>query len=242
METTIPLPKQLTWEFDDKAQHRGKFTLSPCYSGYGVTLGNALRRVMLSSLPGAAIYAIKIKGVQHEFSSIPYVKEDVVEIILRLKKLRLKLFSDDPVKLSLKVKGQKKVVASDIEADAQVEIASKDLHIATLTDEAASLDMDIWVKKGIGYVPTENMEGKENLEVGAIAIDSIFTPVKNVGFNISHVRVGGRTDFDKLEMDIETDGTITAKEALERTNEIVLSQFTFIQGHATSEEKEDTGS
>lgn len=233
METTIPLPNQLSWEFDDKGEHAGKVTISPCYPGYGVTLGNALRRVMLSSLPGAAVFAVKIKGAQHEFSSVPYVKEDIVEIILRLKKLRLKLFSDEPVKLTLKVKGQKKVTASDITADSQIEITSPDLHIATLTDEAASFEADIWVKKGIGYVPTEIMEGRDDLEVGAIAIDSIFTPIKNVGFTISAVRVGGRTDFDKLEMDVETDGTITAREALERANDILLSQFNFIKDNAT---------
>lgn len=242
MDITIPLPAKLVWEPSPEGQHKGKVTISPCYPGYGITLGNALRRVMLSSLPGAAIYAIKIKGVQHEFSTIPHVKEDIVEIILNLKRVRLKLFSDEPIKLSLKAKGEKKVKAGDIEKNSQVEIVNPDLCIATITDAAGLLEADIWVKKGIGYVPTESMDDKESLEVGAIAIDSIFTPIRNVGFNISNVRVGGRTDFDKLEMNIETDGTLTAWDALDGTSDILMDQFKFIKANAASEEKENSGS
>lgn len=242
MDTSIPLPTKLAWEISQEGLHKGKVTISPCYPGYGITLGNALRRVMLSSLPGAAIYAIKIKGVQHEFSAIPYIKEDIVEIILNLKRVRLKLFSDEPIKLSLKVKGEKKIKAGDIEKNAQVEIANPDLQIAAITDAAGALDADIWVKKGIGYVTTESMADKEGLEVGAIAVDSIFTPIRNIGFNISNIRVGGRTDFDKLEMNIETDETLTVQEALDMTSDILIEQFNFIKGNAASKEEENSGS
>lgn len=241
METIIPLPQKLTWELEPSGDYKGRVVISPCYPGYGVTLGNSLRRVMLSSLPGAAVCAVKIKGVQHEFTTLPNVKEDVVEIILRLKRLRLKLHSDSAIKLNLKVKGEKKVCAKDIELNAQAEIVNGDLHIATLTSPSASLDADIWVKNGIGYVPTENMEEKESLEVGAIAVDSIFTPIKNVGFNISNVRVGGRTDFDKLTMDIETDGTLTISEAVGKAADILVNHFNFIKENAASEKEENSG-
>ncbi len=189
----------------------------------GTTLGNALRRVLLSSLPGAAATAVKITGAQHEFSTIPNIKEDVLEIILNLKQLRLKVASDEPVRLTLKKTGEGKVKAKDIEAQAGVEIVNPDLHIATITDEGGELEMEIIASRGRGFVTTEE-RGKEK-EIGVIAIDSIFTPVKNVGYQVVDTRVGQITNFDKLIMTIETDGTITPKDAVEQAARMLLEHF-----------------
>ncbi|MBI4458138.1 DNA-directed RNA polymerase subunit alpha [Candidatus Uhrbacteria bacterium] len=204
-------------------------TVEPCFHGYGTTLGNALRRVLLSSLPGAAVTAVKIKGAQHEFASMAGVKEDVLEIILNLKALRMRVFSDEPVRLTLKVKGEKEVTAADIEADSSVEIVNPDLHIATLTDKKAEFDMEIFVGKGRGFIPTEE-RAKEKPELGVIAVDAIYTPVKDVGFRVENVRVGEITNYDKLIMSIETDGTIAPPEALDRAVKILIDHFSLILG------------
>lgn len=203
-------------------------TVEPCFQGYGTTLGNALRRVLLSSLPGAAVTAVKIAGVQHEFSTIPNVKEDVLEIILNLKQLRLRIFSDDPVTLTLKKSGEGKIKAKDIDASSEVEIVNPDLHIATITDDAGELDMEIYVSKGRGFVTTEE-RGKEK-EIGKIAIDSIFTPIRTVGYQVVDTRVGQITNFDKLIMNIETDGTITPQEAIEQASKLLIEHFELFRG------------
>jgi len=161
--------------------NRAVFEIKPCYPGYGVTLGNSLRRVLLSSLPGAAITAIKIKGVSHEFSTIPYVLEDVVQIILNLKQIRIKTHSEEPVTFLLRIKGEKEVKAGDIEKSSDVEVISKNAHIATLTDKKAELEMEIRVEKGRGYLPVEKRV-KEKLEIGTIAVDAIFSPVKKINY------------------------------------------------------------
>jgi len=221
----IFLPSKVEFKEDEKDKNRAVLTVEPCHPGYGTTLGNALRRVMLSSLPGAAVTAVKIKGVSHEFSTLPGVKEDVVEIILNLKKLRLKiLVGEEPVILVLKAKGEKKVKAKDIEKNPVVEIANPDLEIATLTSKEAELEMKIWAEKGRGYVPSEERR-TENLELDVIAVDSIFTPIKKVGLQVEDVRVGERTDYDKLILDIETDGTLTPFEAVEQAAKILIEQF-----------------
>lgn len=221
----IFLPSKVEFKEDEKDKNRAVLTVEPCHPGYGTTLGNALRRVMLSSLPGAAVTAVRIKGVSHEFSTLPGVKEDVVEIILNLKKLRLKiLVGEEPVILVLKVKGEKKVKAKDIEKNPVVEIANPDLEIATLTSKEAELEMKIWAEKGRGYVPTEERK-LENLELDVIAVDSIFTPIKKVGLQVENVRVGERTDYDKLILDIETDGTLTPSGAVEQAAKILIKQF-----------------
>lgn len=199
-------------------------TIEPCYPGYGTTLGSALRRVLLSSLPGAAVTAIRIKKIDHEFSTIKHIKEDVLEIILNLKRLRLKMFTDKPVKLELHSKGKKIIKASDIEKKADVEIVNPDLKIAEATHKDAVLDMEIFVERGRGYVPVEQKDGK-NLEVGMIAVDSIFTPVLAVGFEVENIRVGQRTDYDRLILKIKTDGTITPLEALVQADNILINQF-----------------
>lgn len=218
----IPLPKKI--EYHKLGENKSEIIIEPCYPGYGVTLANSLRRILLSSLEGAAVTAFKIKAVQHEFSTIPYVKEDVVEIILNLKKLRLKLFSDEPLKLELNVKGEKKITAADITPNSQVEIINKNLLIATLTDKKAVFEMEIFVSKGRGYVTVESQE-KEKLEIGTIAIDSLYSPVVNVGFEIENVRVGQKTDFEKIILTIETDGSTTPQMALEQSAKILVDHF-----------------
>ncbi len=228
-----------------KNKNEATVTVDPCYYGYGTTLGNAIRRVMLSSLPGAAATAVKIKGVQHEFSTIPHVKEDVVEILLNIKQLRLKVFSTEPVRLVLKAKGEKEATAADIEENSEVEVVNKDLHIATLTNKNADLEMEIFVSQGRGFLPVEARE-KEKLELGAIAVDSIFAPIKNIGYRVENVRVGDITNYDRLILDIETDGTITPEEALKQSVQILIDHFNLFLNGADSkmadlpkEEKEE---
>ncbi|MFA5413366.1 MAG: DNA-directed RNA polymerase subunit alpha [Patescibacteria group bacterium] len=213
-----------------KNKNEATVIVEPCYYGYGTTLGNAIRRVMLSSLPGAAATAIKIKGVQHEFSTIPHVKEDVVEVLLNIKQLRLKVFSAEPVRLVLKAKGEKEATAADILESSDVEIINKDLHIATLTNKNADLEMEIFVSQGRGFLPVEARE-KEKLELGAIAVDSIFAPIKNIGYKVENVRVGDITNYDRLILDIETDGTTTPEEALKHSAQILIDHFNlFLDG------------
>lgn len=218
-----------------KLPNEAVVTVEPCYYGYGTTLGNALRRVIMSSLPGAAVTAVKIKGVQHEFSTIPHTKEDVVEVILNLKQLRLKVFSAEPVRLTMRVRGEKEARAADIDKSADVEIINPDLHIATLTNKNADLEMEIFVSQGRGYVPVEARE-KEKLELGAIAIDSIFTPVRNIGYKVENVRVGDITNYDRLILDIETDGTITPEDALHQSARLLIGHFSlFLEGNKDGE-------
>ncbi|MEK7075639.1 MAG: DNA-directed RNA polymerase subunit alpha, partial [Patescibacteria group bacterium] len=188
---------------------------------------NTLRRVLLSSMPGAAVVAVKMKWVDHEFSTIPNVKEDVVEIILNLKQLRLKVHTEEPVRLTLKVKGEKVVTAADIKETDLVEVVNKDLYIATLDNKTAELDMELIVQQGRGYVPVEQRES-EKLEIGMIAIDAIYTPIKNVNYEVQNVRVGQITNFDKLTITMETDGTINGQEALNIAAHILVDHFTML--------------
>ena len=218
----IPLPNQVSLLEQDG--NRYVFVMEPLYPGYGVTIGNALRRVLLSSMPGAAVVAVKIKWADHEFATIPNIKEDVIEIILNLKQLRMKVHTDEPVRLSLKVKGEKAVTAEDIKKTDLVEIVNTDLHIATLDSKTAELDMEIIVQQGRGYVPVE-MRENEKLEIGMIAVDAIYTPIKNINFDVSNVRVGQITNFDKLVITMETDGTLTGTEALNIAAHILTDHF-----------------
>ena len=230
----IPLPNQA--KVADLGDNKFSLTLEPLYPGYGVTIGNAIRRVLLSSMPGAAVTAIKIKFVDHEFSTIPNVKEDVIQIILNLKQLRVKSFSAEPVKVSVKVKGEKVVTAADIKETDQVQVINKDLHIATLDNKNSEFDMELTIEQGRGYVPVEARE-QVKPEVGVIAIDSIFTPVRSVHFDVSNVRVGQLTNFDKLEVVIETDGSINGQEASDIAAHILVDHFTmmFSGGFAKTE-------
>ncbi len=235
----IPLPNKVEFKPGDKA-NQAVISIQPCYPGYGTTVGNALRRVLLSSLPGTAVVAFKIKGASHEFSTIKNVKEDLVEISLNLKKLRLKTHSDQPVRLELKTKGEKEVTAKDIKANADVEVISQDLVIATLTDKSAELEMELLVSAGRGYVPTEN-QNKEGLDVDMIAIDAIYTPIRNVGFQIENVRVGKMTNYENLILNIETDGSIDPREAVSQATQVLMSHFNFLAdqtvGQAAEPEK-----
>jgi len=210
-----------------KAPNISIFEIEGLYPGYGATIGNSLRRVLLSSLPGAAVTQMKIKGVQHEFSNIPGVLEDVITIGLNLKQLRFKMYTEEPQKARLKIKGEKEVKGSDFELPSQVELINKSSHIATLTEKRAELDIEIQIEKGIGYVSVERRK-KEKLEIGVIALDAIFTSLRRVSFNVENMRVGDRTDFDRLTLEIETDGTITPEEAFLQASEILVKHFSLL--------------
>ncbi|HLD28255.1 MAG TPA: DNA-directed RNA polymerase subunit alpha [Patescibacteria group bacterium] len=234
----ITLPKKFIVEEEIKGK-KAKVIIEPCFPGYGLTLGNALRRVLLSSLPGGAITAVKIKGVGHEFDTIDHVSEDMVELILNLKKVNVKVHSNEPVVLHLKAKGELEVTAGDIEASADAEIINKDLHIASLNNKDAELELELTVAKGIGYVPTEEQNKDESKgEIGLILIDSIYTPVLNVGLDIGATRVGQKVDYDKIILDIETDGTISPEEAVQKASEILINQFSWVIGGGREEVEE----
>lgn len=218
----IPLPNKVS--FQELGNNRYQVVMEPLYPGYGPTIGNSLRRILLSSLPGAAVIAVKIKGVDHEFSTVPNVKEDVIEIILNLKQLRLKVHTDEQIRLELKVKGEKQVTGADFKKHAQAEIINPELHIATLDNKSADLDMEVIVQAGRGYVPVEQREN-EKLEIGMIAVDAIYTPIRNVNFDVRNVRVGQITNFDELIITIETDGTITGQDAIDQASKILLQHF-----------------
>ncbi|OGE89046.1 MAG: DNA-directed RNA polymerase subunit alpha [Candidatus Doudnabacteria bacterium RIFCSPLOWO2_02_FULL_49_13] len=221
----IQLPKKVS--FEDLGDHKYRVVMEPLYPGYGVTLGNSLRRVLLSSLPGAAVVAVKIKGVDHEFSTVPNVKEDVIEIILNLKQVRLKLHSDQPVRLELKVKGEKAVTAGDFKKNSDVEIINSDMHLATLDGKSAELEMEVVVQKGRGYVPVEQREN-EKLEIGMIAVDAIYSPVRRVNYEINNVRVGQITNYDELILDLETDGTVSGEDAIDQASSILMQHFALL--------------
>jgi len=227
MKTTIMLPEQP--KIIKKEENRAIFEIKNCFPGYGLTLSNAFRRILLSSLPGAAVTAVKIEGVNHEFSTIPNVLEDVIQIILNLKQIRFKLHSQEPIVLILKEKGEKEVRASDIKSNPDVEIINKNAHIATLTDKKAELKMEIEVDSGLGYVLAEQrIKGK--LSIGSIAVDAIFSPVKKVNCEVENMRIGNRTDFNKLRIDIKTDGSISPEQAFQKAAQILVNQFSRFVG------------
>lgn len=232
MQSQIPLPNKIY--FAEEEKYRSKVVIEPLYPGYGMTIGNALRRVLLSSLPGAAVVAVKIKGVDHEFSTVPNVTEDVVDLVLNLKQLRVKVSSEEPVHLTLSVKGQKEAKAKDIKPDSRVEIVNPDLVIATLDNKNAEFSMELVVQQGRGYVPVEIRE-EDKLEIGMIAVDAIYTPMRNVNFEVQNVRVGQITNYDKLTISMETDGTISGREALDIASNILVEHFGLLK---TAELKE----
>jgi DNA-directed RNA polymerase subunit alpha len=213
----------------------GSYEIDGLYPGYGHTLGNSLRRIILSSLPGSAITTIKVAGASHEFSVLPGVKEDVITILLNLKKVRISMVGDEPQTLTLKAKGVKEVTAGDIKLVGGVEVLNPEMVIATLTDKSADLDIEIVVEKGLGFVSKETLQ-KNRLDIGFIGLDAIFTPVRRVSYEVENMRVGDRTDFNRLKIFIETDGTITPKEALEKSIEIMINQLKAIIGFKEEEE------
>ena len=190
----------------------GKFVVEPLERGFGITVGNALRRILLSSLPGVAVYAIRIDGVLHEFSTVPGVKEDVTEIILSLKELSATIDDEEPKVLRIQAIGPCEVKGSDIICPPEVNIVSKDLHIATL-DEGAKLNMEIYVNKGRGYISAEENK-KESMPIGVLPVDSIYTPVEKVSYHVENTRVGQRSDFDKLTLEVLTNGSINPQEGI----------------------------
>lgn len=229
---TIVLPSKP--KIVSEVDFTGSYEIDGLYPGYGHTLGNSLRRIILSSLPGAAVTAVKIGGVEHEFSVIPGIKEDAITILLNLKRMRLSVVSDEPQVLTLKAKGAKEVTASDIKVSGGVEILNPELVIATLTDKSADLDMEITIEKGLGFVSKEVLM-KNRVDIGQITLDAIFTPIRRVSYEVENMRVGDRTDFNRLKIFIETDGTITPKEALEKSIETMISQLKAIIGFKEEE-------
>ncbi len=207
----------------------GVFHVEGLYTGYGMTLGNALRRALLSSLPGAAITQVKIKGIDHEFSALPGMVEDIVEFSLNLKKVRFHFFADEPQVLRLHVKGEKEVTAGDIESTTFVKVINEDLHLATLSKKTAELEMEITIEKGLGYVPSETRK-LERLPVGTIVLDAIFSPIARVAFSVENMRVGDQTDYNRLIMEIETDGSISPSEAFHKAGNILKDHFEIVAG------------
>lgn len=215
----------------------GKFVCEPLERGYGTTLGNSLRRILLSSLPGAAITSIRIDGVLHEFSTIPGVRDDVTNIVLNLKSLCFKMYSEEPRVLRLDIKGEKEVSAADIITDPDVEILNPDLHIATLNEDG-ELHMEMTVERGKGYVAAEKNKKPDHV-IGVIPIDSIFSPVQRVNYTVQDTRVGNVTDYDKLILEVWTDGSIRPEESVSRAAAILISHFKLFQNMAGIPEEEE---
>lgn len=215
----------------------GVYEIDSLYPGYGHTLGNSLRRIILASLEGTAITSVKIDGVSHEFSTISGVKEDVITLLLNLKKVNFKLLTDEPQVINLKVKGVSKVTAKDIVVGGQVEVLNDDQYIAEITNKNTTLEIEMTIEKGIGYVPKEVLQ-KDKVKIGTIALDAVFTPIRRVNYEVENMRVGDRTDYNKLRFSIETDGTITPREALENAIYIMIKQLQAVVGF---QEKEVVG-
>lgn len=207
---------------ENKTNNTTTIVLEPLEKGFGHTLGNSLRRTMLTSLTGAAITSVKITGVQHQFSTIPGVLEDVIQIILNLKKIRVKLYSDKPIHIKINKTGAGEVKGSDIDTMGNGEIGNPDAHIATISDAKTKLTIEMTVEPGMGYISSEE---RKMTEIGVLPVDAIFSPVQSVNYTVDQTRVGRRTDFDKLTMEITTDGTMTAVEALNKASQILSAQF-----------------
>lgn len=225
--SNIPLPEQV--KVESIGPNRATVTVEPCYPGYGVTIGNALRRVLLSSLQGAAITAVKFNDVPHEFSSLPHVKEDVIDLILNLKQVRLRCFSEEPVTVVVKAKGKRELRAGDLATSAEVEVTNPDLVVATLTDPKAELNMELTVQRGRGYLPVESRE-KEKLELGTIAVDAIFSPVVSVGMKVDNVRVEQFTNYERVSLTVATDGSLSPEAAVAEAAKVLVGQFSFVAG------------
>ncbi len=220
----IPLPSQPKIILEE--DNRAVFEIEGLYSGYGQTIGNSLRRALLSSLKGAAITSVKIEGVGHEFSTIEGVKEDVVEILLNLKQLRFRVYEDGPFVITLSQSGEKKISGKDFKTPSQVEIVTPDVYIATLTSKKSKLVLEAVVESGLGYVPVEaRAKDKDKVEIGTIALDAIFSPVRHVNYEVENMRVGDRTDYNRLRIHITTDGSLTPREAFQKAVEILIGQF-----------------
>ncbi len=229
----LPKPPKVV----DKKDNRARIEIEGLYPGYGLTIGNSLRRVLLSSLEGAAITQIKIKGVQHEFSTISGVLEDVITIMMNLKKARFRMHTGEPQKATLNAKGEKKVSGKDFKFPSQVDLINKDCHVATLTSKNAELEIEATIEKGVGYEPVERRKREGKLEIGVIPVDAVFTPVRKVSYSIENMRVGERTDFDRLAVEIETDGSLSPEETISQASNILVEHFSLIALIAGKEKK-----
>ena len=230
----IHLPSTIEFQ-DTEKPNTGLVVVSPCHQGYGTTIGNALRRVLLSSLPGAAVESVRINGVQHEYATIEGVQEDVVQIILNLKQLALVSYTEEPVTISLSKKGKGTVTAADFEKNSDIEIVNTDAVVANITSDDTKLEMEIVIGRGRGYVPVSEKETK-TLDLGTIAIDSLYTPIRDIGYNVELTRVGDVTNYERLELTIETNGTVTPKEAVCQATKILMDHFALIMdatGHSS---------
>ncbi len=232
---SLQLPEQI--KVVSKEDNKAIFEILPLMPGYGPTIANPLRRVLLSSLTGAAITSVKIKGVEHEFSTITGVLEDTIEIILNVKKLRFKLHGDGPVKVTLDASGEKKLTGKDIKLTSDIELINEDQHIATLTEKKSSLNLELEIEKGVGYVSVEQRK-KEKLPIGVIAIDAIFSPIKMVNFSVENIRVGERIDYNKVVMEVETDGSIHPEKAMKDAADILVDHFKIVSEIQIPEAKE----
>ncbi len=231
LETNVALPSKP--RVIKEEEFSGVFEIDGLYPGYGHTIGNSLRRIILSSLPGAAITQVKIDGVDHEFSTIAGVKEDVVTILLNLKRVRLLMHSDTPLTISLKASGAQVVTAAQITTPSQITILNPEQKIAEITDKGTTLNIEVTVEHGLGYVPRE-VHQKEKVDIGTIALDAVFTPIRRVNYEVENMRVGDRTDYNRLRVFIETDGTLTPRQALENSIEIMVHQLKAIIGFQDS--------
>ncbi len=231
-ELNIVLPSKPRVIAEDGVQ--GTFEIDGLYPGYGHTLGSSLRRIILSSLPGAAITSVKIKGVNHEFSTISGVQEDVITILLNLKKVRFQISSDEAQTITISAKGVKDITAKDIDTTGQVTVLNPDQHIFSITDKSTDVEVELIVEKGLGYL-SRDMLHKNRVDIGSITLDATFTPIRKASYEVEHMRVGDRTDFNKLRLTIETDGTISPREALEQSIKIMISQLKSVVGFKEEE-------
>lgn len=232
LETNVTLPSKPRVVKEEEFQ--GIFEIDGLYPGYGHTLGNSLRRIILSSLPGAAVTHVKIEGVKHEFDTIEGVREDVINMLLNIKRIRIALHGDEPVSMTLRANKMGVVTAGDIDAPSQIEILSPEQPIAEITAKGVSLEIEMTVSRGLGYVPREAHQ-KEKMDIGAIALDAVFTPIRRANYEVENMRVGERTDYNRLRVFIETDGTLSPREALEKSIEIMIHQLKAITGFKDTE-------
>ncbi|MDO8560691.1 MAG: DNA-directed RNA polymerase subunit alpha [bacterium] len=230
----IPPPEQPKIILEE--ENRGIYEIEGLYPGYGTTLGNAMRRTLLSSLEGAAIVSYRIEGINHEFSTVPGILEDVIELSLNLKQVRFKMHGEGSNTATISIKGEKEITARDIKTPSQLEVVNPNLHIATATDKKAVLSMELTVETGLGYQPVET-RSKEKVAIGTVALDSSFSPVRVVNFEVENMRVGDRTDYNRVRFNIETDGSISPKSAFTKAAQILVGQFEALSG-AFSERSE----
>jgi DNA-directed RNA polymerase subunit alpha len=231
MEYSITLPSKP--RVVSEAEFEGVYEIDGLYPGYGHTLGNSLRRIILSSLPGAAVTSAKIEGVDHEFSTIAGIREDVVTMLLNLKKLRFEILTDTAQTITLSAKGPKKVTGADLEIPGQVRLLNPNSYICEITDKS-ELNAEFRIERGLGYVAREALK-KDRVDIGEISVDAIFSPIRRVNYEVENMRVGDRTDFNRLRISIETDGTLSARKALESAIEIMITQLKAVVGFREEE-------